>query len=309
MGDVHGCVRHAFGAVVMLQARRGIRLDAVIQVGDLGAYPSVERYDEPTRRFARDHPAQGDFLQLLAPEPSFAAGIRAALRHVPPMLFVSGNHEDHEWLAGLHAAARGAGASDAANAPDASDAPAGSEDPATVPIDPLGAYRHVACGSVVEVAGRKVAFLGLVEVEGYMDLDEDAYARLMAAAPGSADILVTHDGPYGMSKDRRGEVQGSPKLTRLIEHLQPPLHVSGHYHHPNGPRQYGRTTSYALAQLVRPKAGRWEPEPVNPGQSVAPGSIGLLDTAAGTFEYVDDAWLADVGGDALDLAALVAAAC
>jgi Icc-related predicted phosphoesterase len=300
VGDVHGCVRHAFGAVVMVQARRGIRLDAVIQVGDLGAYPSVERYDAPTRRFAQDHPAQGDFLQLLDPDEPFAAGIRAALRNVPPMVFVSGNHEDHEWLAGLHEAAAGAGASEASRASAASAV-------GTVPIDPLGAFRHVACGSVVEVAGRSVAFLGLIEAEGYMDLDDDAYARLMDAAPGSADILVTHDGPYGMSKDRRGEVQGSPKLTRLIEHLQPPLHVSGHYHHPNGPRQYGRTTSYALAQLVRPRASRWEPEPINPTQCVTPGSIGLLDTETGEFEYVDDAWLADVDGDALDLAALVAA--
>jgi len=35
----------------MLQDRRGIRLDAVIQVGDLGAYPSAERYDGPSEPF------------------------------------------------------------------------------------------------------------------------------------------------------------------------------------------------------------------------------------------------------------------
>ncbi|MEU8143835.1 metallophosphoesterase [Nonomuraea sp. NPDC048901] len=284
LGDVHGCVLHALGAVVALRKRRELRLDAVIQVGDLGAYPSFDRWDEASRRFGRDHPAQGDFFRLLDPSPAFAEGVRSALGRVPGVLFVSGNHEDHDWLASLHDAA-------------------GAE---VVPVDPLGAYLHVACGNVVEVAGQRVAFLGLIEVPGKMDLDESAYARLMAVRPGDVDVLVTHDGPYGISRDRRGNVQGSAKLTALIEHLHPRLHVSGHYHHPNGPRRYGRTTSYALAQLVRPKTTKWEPEPINPEQRVTAGSIGLLDTETGDFEYVQDDWLAGISGDALDLAELIA---
>ncbi|MBL7496574.1 metallophosphoesterase [Frankia sp. CNm7] len=285
VGDVHGCVRHALGAAVLLQERRGIRLDAVIQVGDLGAYPSPERFDGASRRFARDNPAQDDFFRLLDPSPRFAEGVRGALGQVGPMLFVSGNHEDHDWLAGLHEAA-------------------GAD---VVPVDPGGACRHVACGSVLALAGQRVAFLGLIEVAGKMDLDERAYTRLMGLEPGDVDVLVTHDGPYGMSRDWRGNVQGSAKLSRLIEHLQPWLHVSGHYHHVNGPRRYGRTTSYALHQLVRPKASRWDPASVNPEQRVTAGSVGLLDTDAGDFTYVHDDWLADVRGDALDLAGLVAA--
>ncbi|MFD0856363.1 metallophosphoesterase [Actinomadura adrarensis] len=199
------------------------------------------------------------------------------------MLFVSGNHEDHEWLSSLH------------------------QEAATevVPVDPLGAYRHVACGSVVEVAGQRVAFLGMIEAPGKMDLDENAYSRLMAMEPGAVDILVTHDGPYGMSRDRHGNTQGSRKLTRLIESLQPRLHLSGHYHHPNGPRSHGPTTSYALAQLVQPKITRWDPDPINPAQQVAPGSIGLLDTETDDFEYIQDTWLADIKGDHLDLADLL----
>lgn len=286
LGDVHGCVRHALGAAVMARVRGGIRLDAVIQVGDLGAFPSFERFDDSSRRFAQDHPAQGDFLRLLDPRPRFADGVRAALEHVPPILFVSGNHEDHAWLARLHDSA-------------AAD---------VVPVDPLGACRHVACGTVLDVAGQRVAFLGLIEVPGKMDLDDPAYARLMATPPGDVDILVTHDGPYGLSRDRRGTTQGSPKLTRLIEHLRPRLHVGGHYHHPNGPRRYGPTTSYTLAQLVAPKTTRRSPEPNNPRQHVTSGSVGLLDTETGAFTFVDDPWLTEVSGDTLDLTDLIAGA-
>lgn len=285
VGDSHGCVLHVLGAAVLLQERRGIRLDAVIQVGDLGAYPSAERLDRASRRFVRGNPAQADFLRLLDPSPSFAEGVRLALERIPSVLFVSGNHEDHDWLASLHEAAG----------------------TAVVPVDPLAAYHHVACGNVVTVAGARVAFLGLIESAGKMDLDDGAYTRLMGTRPGSVDILVTHDGPRGMPRDQRGSTPGSPKLSRLIEHLQPRLQVGGHYHHLSGPHRYGRTTSYVLDQLVRPKATRWSPEPVNPEQRVTAGSIGLFDTESGDFACIRDEWLAEVKGDELDLAGLVAA--
>jgi Icc-related predicted phosphoesterase len=280
VGDVHGRVFHAFGALLELQRRRGIRLDAVIQVGDLGAYPSFERMDGPSQRFASTHPAERDFFRLLDPPPQLADTVREALEHLPPMLFVSGNHEDFAWLATLH---------------EASGAP-------VVPVDPLGAIHHVACGEVVTVAGQRVAVLGRIEAPGYMDLDDDAYARLLATEPGSVDILVTHDGPHGICETWRGETAGSAKLSELIEHLQPRLHVSGHYHHENGPRRYGRTISYALAELVYPKTSRHRPERANPEQRVMPAAIGLLDDA---FEYVRDPWLAEVRGDHLDLARFI----
>ncbi|MBT2206727.1 metallophosphoesterase [Actinomadura sp. NEAU-AAG7] len=284
LGDVHGCVLHALGAAVLLARHRRIRLDAVIQVGDLGAFPSAERWDEPSRRFGAEGPAQSDFFRLLDPSSRLGEGVRMALGEIPPLLFLSGNHEDHEWLAGLH---RGRGA--------------------VTPVDPLGVFQHVVCGHIAEVAGQRVAFLGRVELDGYMDLDPDAHDRLLAAEPGSVDVLVTHDGPYGMSS-WRGVTQGSRKLSRLIEHLQPRLHVSGHYHHQNGPRRYGATVSYALAQLIPPKRDLRDSTPVNPRQQVAPGSIGLFDTRTLDFEYVHDSWLADVRGDRLDLAALIGGA-
>lgn len=280
-GDVHGRVVHALGAAVMLQKRRGIRLDAMIQVGDLGSFPSPERLDEATRRFIAGNPAEGDFFRLLDPSPQLAEGVRSVLEQVPAFLFVSGNHEDHEWLATLHQAAAAA----------------------VTPVDPLGAYRHVACGNVIEVAGQRMAFLGRVESD-VMDYDREAYDRFLAAEPGSVDILVTHDGPHGLS-EYRGVPQGSAKLSRLIEHLQPRLHVSGHYHHQNGPRRYGSTVSYALADLVGAKTNHRTSEPVNPRQQIKAGSIGILDTETYDFEYVHDAWLAEVIGDELDLTGLV----
>lgn len=85
----------------------------------------------------------------------------------------------------------------------------------------------------------------------------------------------------------------------------PRLHVSGHYHHENGPRRYGRTTSYALAELVNPKTNRRRPERANPQQRVTPGSIALLDTDTYAMEYLHDDWLAGICGDDYNLAEAV----
>jgi Icc-related predicted phosphoesterase len=282
IGDVHGCVLHGLGALLALQRHRKIRLEAAIQVGDLGAYPAPERMDDPSRRFAAENPAQGDFFRLLDPSPELSSAVHHALEQVPPVLFASGNHEDFEWLARLHQA----------------------HGSSIVAIDRIGAYRHVECGHLAVVADQRTAFLGRIESPGYMDLEPEAYATLLATEPGTIDILITHDGPYGLCQDWRGQTEGSPKLATLVEHLQPRLHVSGHYHHENGPRQYGRTLSYALGQLVSPKTNRWRPDRANPEQRVTPGSIALLDTQTYAMEYIHDDWLADVSGDHLDLTRL-----
>lgn len=76
-----------------------------------------------------------------------------------------------------------------------------------------------------------------------------------------------------------GTTQRSMKLTELIDEMQPSVHVHGHYHHVNGPRRYGRTRSYGLAQLVPPLDR-------NPEQRVVDGSIGILDTTTLEFTYV-----------------------
>ena len=71
-GDVHGLVYHAIALVTTWQRKTGKKLDFVIQVGDMGAYPSLDRIDEAGRRHIEIDPAQADFSRLLK-----ADGLRA----------------------------------------------------------------------------------------------------------------------------------------------------------------------------------------------------------------------------------------
>lgn len=236
LGDVHGCVQHAVKAV------RALGVDQAIQVGDLGAYRSYADLPAEDREFVDANPAQGDIFRLLA------GSLRLDLDQ--PILFVTGNHDDAEWLNSLHTGTN------------------------IVPIDPLGIFCHVACGAVVEIAGLRFGFLGGIEdPEWGLDIDVASAADL-----GGIDVLVTHEGPYRLAI-WEGRTQGSAKLSCLIDAIQPRLHVHGHYHHRNGPRTYGRTKSYGLAQLL-PPVDR------NPDQLIAAGSIGILDSVRHQFSYV-----------------------
>lgn len=281
LGDVHGCVLHAMAALLALQHAEERQLDAVVQVGDFSAFPNPDRLQPVDCEYITLSPAQGDVFRLLDPPPPLAAALeRFRHRLARPVIVVSGNHEDHDWLAARHQ--------------EAGDA--------FVAIDACGIFEHVADGTIVRLGDCAIAVLGGIDAPGERcDFDQAALHTLGSVPPGAVDVLVTHDGPYGMSTNWNGTVQGSHTITRLIEHLQPRLHVSGHYHHMNGPRLYGPTESYALANLVPPKRRRHGADPLNPEQRVAPGSVGVLDTATWKFRYVTEAWLDKIQGDDVDL--------
>src|SRR5690606_33744642 len=101
------------------------------------------------------------------------------------------------------------------------------------------------------------------------------------------DVLVTHEGPYGTSRGFRGDVQGSPIVTALVERLRPKWHVAGHVHTLIGPRDVGGTTYLGLAALVASR--RWQPE----ATGLLPGCLGVLDTDADELAPVTDGWLAE----------------
>lgn len=284
IGDVHGCVLHAMSAVLALEHHENRRLDVVVQVGDFGAFPSPDRLQPVDKAYVAANPAQGDVFRLLHPPAELVEPLQRFREHLTrPVMVVSGNHEDHAWLAERHRAAGGATA---------------------VAIDDFGIFEHVADAVAIEIGGVRLGFLGRIDAPGFAyDFDRPALEVMIDLEPGSIDVLVTHDGPYGLSTNWGGKVQGSRALTRLLEHLQPRLHVSGHYHHVNGPRTYGTTTSFALANLVDAKSKRYRVEPVNPRQRVSPGSIGVLDTESWEFRYVTEGWLEDICGDDIDLGA------
>ncbi len=145
-------------------------------------------------------------------------------------------------------------------------------------------------GTILRFGELTVAFLGGEETGGSVqdgEIDPEAYGRLMDLRPGEVDLLITHDAPYGLSTGYRGRVQGSMRITDLVERLRPAFHVAGHYHHLNGPLPCGRTTFLGLAQLV-PSATRHREV-----RGLREGCLAVLDTEKGELWPVADAWLGE----------------
>ena len=95
VGDVHGLVYHAIALVTTWQRKSGKKLDFVVQVGDMGAYPELDRVDEAGRRHIALDPAQGDFSRLLQADGLRGERLRAVRDELAaPVHFLRGNHED-----------------------------------------------------------------------------------------------------------------------------------------------------------------------------------------------------------------------
>jgi Calcineurin-like phosphoesterase len=265
LGDIHGRIFLALAAAAMWQQQSGRLFELLLQVGDMGAYPDLNRVDPATDTYLALDPTEADFSRLI-----HADGKRAAALHwlrtqfATPIYFIRGNHEDFTWLSQLQI------------------------EPATgtAPVDAFDLVHYVPDGSVQRFGDLQIAFLGGEETTTTDPgaIDQSAYTRLMNHRPGTIDVLITHDAPYGVSIGYHGQVQGSEMITTLIEHLQPAFHIAGHYEL-NGPRAYGRTTFLCLSHLVA--SVRWQPE----ARGVQPGSLAILDTAAGQLWPVADPWL------------------
>lgn len=265
IGDMHGRAFHALAAVLTMEEQLETPFDLILQVGDFG-YPDPARADAPTQRYLAVDPAEADLARLLAADGERAEALSHLRARLPgPIHFLRGNHEDFSWLQGLLAhPARG-----------------------TAPADPFDLFHYVADGTVLDIGGLRIAFLGGVEeLPGEAAIDVGAHQALLDRAAGAVDLLVTHEGPFGSSRGYHGDVHGSALVTRLIETLQPSYHVFGHAHQILGPGQIGRTTYLGVDGLVASPI--WHPE----ASGLKPGCLATLDTATGELQHVTDEWLA-----------------
>ena len=263
VGDVHGRVFHAIAAVASWQEILGERFDLLLQVGDMGAYPDPARLDEASQRYLAVDPSEADFRQLLKPTADQARKLGALRGQLSsPIYFVRGNHEDLAWLDQLPV-----------------------DRSRTAAVDAFDLFRYVPDGTILDFSGTHVAFLGGVEFfSDERGLNPNAYQSLMDAGPGRIDILVTHEGPYGMSRGHHGDIQGSKQIAALVEHTRPSYHLAGHTEL-IGPRELGSTLYLNLNDLV--PSPLWQPE----ATGLEVGCMAYLDTEERRIEPVRGDWL------------------
>jgi Icc-related predicted phosphoesterase len=263
-GDVHGRIFHALAALSMLRERDGAPFDLIVQVGDLG-YPDPARADAASKRYLAVDPAEADLARLMEADGETAACVRDVGASLGGALhFVRGNHEDFDWLRGLRVDGDG-----------------------TARADPHDTLRYVPDGTLLDIDGFRIAFLGGVEeLPGDASIDATAHEALAGLGAGAVDLLVTHEGPYGSSTGYHGDVHGSRLMSDLLAALRPRYHVFGHAHSTFGPTTVGATACLGLDALVA--SVLWHPE----ARGLKPGCLAVLDNSRGELRHVTEPWLA-----------------
>src|SRR3954468_19792801 len=97
-GDLHGRILPAFRLAMAWERGHGVRIDGLLQVGDLGYFPDIGRLDKATARHAADDPLE--LGACLVAEPNREAD--SVFRDdgpPPPLWFTAVNHEDFTALA------------------------------------------------------------------------------------------------------------------------------------------------------------------------------------------------------------------
>jgi hypothetical protein len=265
-GDLHGRVLPAFRLASAWSREHGVRLDGLLQVGDLGFFPNLDNLDKATRRHAADDPLELGVRDVVVRSPD--ADRFLGEPEVPEaMWFTCGNHEDYGALEQL-AHGRDAGADD-------------------FPVDWYGRLRCIRDGHTLTLPGElRVGVLWGID-------DKAPKARRKAPEAGrirprsatelafaSFDVLLTHDAPLGFVHAD----SGSALIGEVIAEAKPAFAFFGHYH--PGRRLYGELAETQLFHLhgfeMRGSGGSAEDD-----------SVGLLTwkDGAGHFDYLDGRWL------------------
>ncbi|GHO99282.1 hypothetical protein KSF_093300 [Reticulibacter mediterranei] len=273
--DLHGRLLLAFQLCERWQRETGETIDLILQAGDLGAFPAMERLDKATRRYAEHDPTELGFLkQFCRYDPTVALVLD---KTTCPMIFVRGNHEDHNWLDGL-------------------------EQQSEEPIFPIDAYKRVynlktGLPWLFQREDEQITIMGVGRIgapPGEEDQQQSKYIqhyeaeKLAHLQRSPVDILLTHDARpnfahFGYSGK---SASGMKEIEDILDRDRPAYHFFGHY---GGPPQVrtdsnGITLSVKLADLHRERDTL----------VLEQGSMGLLrwrDRAVHSFTILDDPWL------------------
>ncbi len=252
IGDIHGRACHALAILLTWQSMRKKKFDLVVQVGDLGVMPLPQNGEIPYDRFSQWDPAVYDLCSLIlaeGPNAQLARDTRAQL--TSSILVVAGNHDEFSAIR---------------NAIE-------TKSSVPIPLDPHGLFECVPDGFIFEVGKEVIGFC-----EGG---DPEA---LQHNHPNGIDILVSHEGGFGVGADADNLAEGPQTLLEYLRTSKPRYHVFGHFHHPVAPRKVYETECIQVASVV---SNPRDPEL----QVINEGCIGALNTETGDFEFVSGDWL------------------
>ncbi len=221
-GDIHGRIALMYTLAILWQQQSGIELDALLQVGDLGAFPDLSKLDKATQKHAQKDSDELGFQNFYVATPESQFYLQHPLARTA--YFVRGNHEDFEYLGKFIKPAPIDPWQQIWFIPDNQAIAIGSAD-RSIKIGAFGGIaprqEQPARGKLAREKYRKAQKISNSEPRFFSGTE------IAHISPDlhNLDILITHAGPQSPKLPT-----GSIFLDRLITHLQPSVHLFGHHH-------------------------------------------------------------------------------
>jgi hypothetical protein len=214
VGDVHGHLALLYAILGRWQRETERPIHLILQVGDLGAFARRSLLDRATQRRVQADPEELGFKEFAGERPP-----GTLMDPRPPLVFIPGNHEDHDYLERMEAAAAFS---------------------LVYPVSQDGKILGLRSGRVWQWShqGRTIRIGGVSGIAGRstrrsyhprVHLAEADAQRLRELGPGGLDLFISHERPSAIPGPLRHDLGGSEALTRLLEVSQAKLAFFGHY--------------------------------------------------------------------------------
>jgi len=217
-GDIHGALDKMFAVCESYENIYSEKIDYILQSGDLGVFHYGSKLDKTTKRFASKDPTELGCMPYISGE---------KISQIP-VIFVSGNHEDFDFLSCYQ----------------------------NNYIDPYNKIFYLKSGEIFIVEKGelqiKIAGLGGIQPKDNLGklqqkcgkyLDPKAISKLLSYEPGSIDIFLCHESPKTkqLCETMMSNECGSEEIREIIENLQPKFCFYGHYNKTPEPYNIGNT--------------------------------------------------------------------
>ncbi|WP_291726309.1 metallophosphoesterase family protein [Bernardetia sp.] len=212
--DLHGRILLAFKLIERLQRERNIKIDLILQCGDLGAFPNITNLDKATLRHAKREPSELGFYHHFTKK---SKKVEQILEKVEATMYaVRGNHEDHQFLNELEQ----------------------QSNESSFPIDVYGKIRICKTGHLqdFEKNGVKLNWVGIGRTgsrkkerqhqEQYIQPYEIENLKKLYTKKTNTniDLLITHDSAlHFTTKDF-----GMQQIREFLSNYKPHYHFFGH---------------------------------------------------------------------------------
>ena len=258
LGDLHGHIDLALSILKRWEDVNKVKLDSILQVGDLGYFPDLSKLDNATLRFAKDDQEELGFQEFL-----YETDISRKHFYNPEtkidsdLIFIAGNHEDQEQLRNLERTSK----------------------IKPIPVDNFRKILYLPSGEVYEInKGKlKVKVAGFGRISGGAENYNFSNTDLRKVRSlSNIDILLTHQPSSDYSEEK-----GSEEVKEVLNLLQHEYHFCGHVHQGF---KLDKTSSYVLDQVGFRKRHKLNDKCVG---------ILTIEKDKKEFKFLDEPWLKD----------------